>query len=895
VEKKNNKKAMKDAAKRMPIEFIKKPFTKEESLGCLEEYVRIWFERTFRELTPPQQYSFKLISEKNSVIITAPTGSGKTLAAFMSILSELFKLGEKKKLKDSVYCIYVSPLKALDNDVKKNLLLPLTEIREIAKELGRELPEIRVGIRTSDIDASEKQKQLRMPPHILITTPESLAIMLNSPRFIENLKTAKFLVIDEIHELASNKRGVHLSLTFERLQEFVGKNIVRVGLGATLHPLEEAAKFLVGCDDKGNFRKCKIVDVSWYKPYDLKVICPVKDIVYASADALNSALYETLDELISKHRTTLIFTNTRSGTERVVFNLKEKFGDRYTDETIGAHHGSLSREIRLDVEERLKKGLLKAVVCSTSLELGIDIGYVDLVVQIGSPKSITRAVQRIGRSGHKFRDTAKGRIIAMDRDDLVECTVMLKNAQEKKLDKMLMPKLCLDILAQHIVGMGLTKKWKIDEALKVIKRTYAYRELSKEAFVSLLRYVAGTYAELQDQRVYGKIWLDEAEGVFGRRGRYTRIIYYLNLGAIPDEVKVDVYSYKTKDYIGGIEEEFLERLKPNDIFVLGGKLYKFKYAKAMRCYVEPAAKEEVPTIPAWFSEMLPLSFELAAEVQNFREAVKNKIKNESRTKVTKWLLENYPVDKNTANSIYRYFEEQIGYAGIKGTPGSSEIVIEETYDLEQRKFIVFHALFGRRVNDALARAIGMLLSDMINYNVSIIVSDNGFAFLVPEKKKVDMPKILEELAKISLEDFLKKSIRRTELMKRRFRHSAARSFMVLRNYKGHKISVSRQQVNSETLLKICEEIDKDFPVIKETYREILNEVLDITRAEEVIKMLKTKKIKTKFLQTSLPSPFAHNLIILGEADIIFMENRKKRLLELHKAVMKRIKQKVDAG
>lgn len=889
------KRRRKSRKTKMSIEFVKKPFSRGESLGCLEEYVKIWFERAFKELTPPQQFSFRLISKGNNVIITAPTGSGKTLAGFMSILSELFKFGEKKKLKDSVYCIYISPLKALDNDIKKNLLQPLTEIREIAKELGRELPEIRVGIRTSDIEASEKQKQLKMPPHILITTPESLAIMLNSPRFIENLKTVKFLVIDEIHELASNKRGVHLSLSVERLQEFVGREIVRIGLGATLHPLEEAAKFLAGCKDGGEPRKCKIVDVSWYKPYDLKVICPVKDIIHASADSMNEALYDVLDELISRHKTTLIFTNTRSGTERVVFHLKEKFGDRYTDETLGAHHGSLSREIRLDVEERLKKGMLKAVVCSTSLELGIDIGYVDLVVQIGSPKSITRAVQRIGRSGHRFRDTAKGRIIAMDRDDLVECAVMLKDARERKLDKMLMPKLCLDVLAQHVVGMGLAKKWSIGEALRVVKRSYAYRELTRKQFTAVLRYVAGKYAELQDQHVYGKIWLDENEGVFGRRGRYTRIIYYLNLGTIPDEVKVDVYNYKTKDYIGGIEEEFLERLKPNDIFVLGGKLYKFRHARAMRCYVEPAGREAVPTIPAWFSEMLPLSFELALEVQNFREAMKNKIKNKGKSKITEWLLENYPADKNTANSIYQYFEEQIEYAGAEGLPGFKEIVIEETYDLEQRRFIVFHALFGRRVNDALARSIGVLLSDMIDYNVSIIVSDNGFAFLLPENRKIDLQAVLKKLGKINLEDFLKKSIRRTELMKRRFRHSAARSFMVLRNYKGHKISVSRQQVNSETLLKICEEIDPNFPVIKETYREILNEVLDINRAEEVIKMLKSREIKTKSLQTSLPSPFAHNLIVLGEADIIFMENRKKRLLELHRAIMRKIRQKVRAS
>jgi len=351
----------------MAIEFIKKPFKDEENLSCLESYVKEWFIKTFKELTPPQKYSFKLISNGYNVVITAPTGSGKTIAGFLSILSELFKMGKEGKLKDSVYCIYVSPLKALDNDIKRNLLVPLKEIREIAKNKGIDLPEVRIAVRSGDVTPNEKQKQLKQPPHILITTPESLAVMLNAPKFSKYLSTVKWVIIDEIHELANNKRGVHLSLSLERLQEIAG-NFIRIGLGATLHPIEEAAAFLVGYNDNGELRDCKIVDVSWYKPYDLKVLCPVKDIIHSTAEQLNSAMYKLLDKLISEHRTTLIFTNTRSGTERVVFHLKDKWKNKYSDATIGAHHGSLSRDIRLNVEEMLKKGLLKAVVCSTSLK-----------------------------------------------------------------------------------------------------------------------------------------------------------------------------------------------------------------------------------------------------------------------------------------------------------------------------------------------------------------------------------------------------------------------------------------------------------------------------------------------------------------------------------------------
>jgi ATP-dependent Lhr-like helicase len=462
---------------------------------------------------------------------------------------------------------------------------------------------------------------------------------------------------------------------------------------------------------------------------------------------------------------------------------------------------------------------------------------------------------------------------------------MLKCAKERKLDEIHIPKNCLDILAQHVVGMGLTKKWNVDEALRLIRSSYCYRTLSKKSFLSLLHYLAGHYAELEDQRIYGKIWFDESEGVFGRRGKYTRIIYYLNLGAIPDEVKIDVRLLPGKKYIGEIEEGFLERLRPKDIFVLGGKLYKFRYARGMRCYVEDVPKEAVPTIPAWFSELLPLSFDLALEIQKFREKM-GKMFEEGKEKdeIVSWILENLPVDTNSAYSIYGYLKEQFLYTQIPG----SEMLIEETYDLEGRRFLVFHSLFGRKTNDALSRAVAILLSDQIRHSVKVIVSDNGFALVVPKERKININKLIDSIKKCNLEELLKKSIKRTELMKRRFRHCAARSFLVLRNYKGYKISVSKQQLSSQSILNVVEEVDPKFPVIQETYREILEDILDIKRGKEVIKKIKKGEIKIGSISTGIPSPFAHNLIVLGEADVILMEDRKRRLLELHEAVMRKI-------
>jgi len=871
----------------MFIEFVKGKGNKRLPKG-FKPYLRRWFYSKFEELTPPQRYSFKLILKRENVLIASPTGSGKTLAGFLAILNFLFDLAERKELKNKVYCVYVSPLRALNNDVRRNLEEPLREIREIAeKDFRKELEEIRIGLRTSDTKGSEKSRHLKKVPHILITTPESLAIILNAPKFREALKGVEFVIVDEIHELASSKRGVHLSLSLERLVNIAGKEFTRIGLGATLYPLEEAAKFLVG-----NNRKCKIIDVSWEKPYDIKVETPLKNLVWARAEEINHALYEKLDNFIREHKTTLIFTNTRSGTERVVFHLKERWKDRYENldkdfELIGAHHSSLSRELRLGIEERLKKGLLRAVVCSTSLELGVDIGYIDLVVQIGSPKSITRAIQRIGRAGHKYKDVAKGRVLVLDRDDLVECSVMLKCALERKLDKFSIPKNCLDVLAQHLLGLALTKKWKAEEAFNLVRKSYCYKDLSWEDFEKVLEYLSGYYVELEDRKVYGKIWYDKEKKEFGKRGKYARVIYYLNLGTIPDEVKIDVFSYPKFKYIGSIEEDFLERLKRGDIFVLGGKTYRFLFARSLRAYVQEV-KEALPTIPNWFSETLPLSFDLAREIRKFREKLSEKMGKEKKEKVIEWIAKEYPLGKTEATNIYNYFWEQFKFALI---PKENEILIEDTRDLEKRRFIVFHALFGRRVNDALSRAFAFILSNKYSCDIAITISDNGFAFHLPYSYEIEFEEVLEELGKENLEELLKKNIRRAEIMKRRFRHNATRSFLVLRNYKGYKISVSRQQLSAQTLLNICEKIDPDFPVIKETYREILYDVMDLENAKKVVEGLKKGRIKVRVIKTKVPSPFAHNLIVMGEPDIILMEDRKKRLIKLWEEVMKEIKRK----
>ena len=458
------------------IHQITSPRNPEELKIVLHPLVKEWFFSKFKEFSLPQLFGVMPIYERKNILISAPTGGTKTLTAFLSILNYLVSLAEKQELENKVYAVYISPLKALNNDIAVNLLNPLKEIEEIADKKGIKLQKIRVGVRTGDTTSQEKTKMLKHPPHILITTPESLAIVLSSTKFIGRLRAVEFLIIDEIHALACNKRGVHLSLSVERLQEASKIPPVRIGLSATISPLDEIAKYLVGCEYSLESKKfensdCLIADVQFTKKLNIQVLCPVPDIIESEAAIMHSSFYKLIDKLIQEHKTTVIFTNTRSATERVIHHLKEMFPQQYTED-IGAHHSSLSKEMRFNIEQRLREGKLKVVVTSTSLELGIDIGYIDLIILLGSPKSIARALQRIGRAGHKLHETAEGRMIVLDQDDLVECSILMKDAKERKIDKIQIPKNCLDVLSQHIYGMAICQKWNVDALFNIIKKSF---------------------------------------------------------------------------------------------------------------------------------------------------------------------------------------------------------------------------------------------------------------------------------------------------------------------------------------------------------------------------------------------------------------------------------------
>ncbi|MEM2899564.1 MAG: ATP-dependent helicase [Thermoplasmata archaeon] len=872
------------------IRTVSEKKSKKEILSMMEPIVEEWFTSKFSDLTEPQAYAIPLIHERKNVLVSSPTGTGKTITAFLSIINELLRLHRLGRLEDKIYSVYISPLKALANDVNKNLTQPLEEICTLAAKKRMKIPEIRIAVRSGDTTATERQKMVRKPPHIIITTPESFSIMLSTPKFRTSFRSVQWVIVDEIHEVSSSKRGAFLSLSLERLQAGIKKEFCRVGLSATQAPIEEIAKFLVGYSN-GKVRDVNIVEVSSQKELDLSVVCPVGDLNAVPYDVVNAKMYDTIKEYINAHKTTLVFTNTRSGTESVLYKLKERGLDR-----IAAHHGSLSKDTRLDVEDKLKKGELQATISSTSLELGIDIGYIDLVCQLGSPKSVAKCLQRIGRAGHAVHQVSKGRLIAIDNDELVECAVLVRDAYESKIDRVSIPMNCLDVLAQTLVGMSLERAWNVEEAYQTVKRAYCYHTLSRKDFEDVLRYLTGKNAP-EGSPIYSKIWYNPENRTFGVK-KGSRMIYYLNNGTIPEEADYKVFSEKGVP-LGTLSEKFVERISKGDVFLLGGKTYEYVQCKGMKVFVRDAQGKK-PTVPSWSGEMLPRSYDLSLEIGKFRDIVEKYLTTGDLTnrEIIKYLSENYRLDEGSAKSIFNYFKEQHKIFGK--LPTHESIVIEGYKDCSGNSNIIFHSIFGRRINDALARAFAYVLGNRFRMNVKISLTDDNF--MLTCSQEIPLKGIEKVVSSKDFKNILRNAIKDTELFKQRFRHCAMRAFMVLRNYKGKEIPVWKQHQHASKILEYLQSQGLgDFPIIKETYNEIFNEALDYEGALRVLEGIEKSRIKVYVREYSdTPSPFAHNVVLIGSSDIILMEDRSALLRELHKKVLGRVlsdnssKQRLDA-
>ncbi|WP_254271040.1 ATP-dependent helicase [Haloarcula marina] len=881
-------------------------------LDRLAPVVREWWVEQFGEFvpgnggffTPPQKEAIPLIHEGENALICAPTGSGKTLASFTGIINELFAKAREEELENSVYCLYVSPLKSLANDIHRNLEVPLAGITEKLDERGEDV-DIRHAIRHGDTSDSERQAMLETTPHILNTTPETLAILLNSPKFKEKLETVEYVVVDEIHSLAENKRGTHLSVSLERLEEMVEEPPTRIGCSATVEPLDTVAEFLVGREEPGGpARPYEIVDTRFARDFDVELSCPTDDLIDTPRDVVTERFYRQLHDHIQSHTNTLVFTNTRSGAERVLHNLRETFAE-YDETNSGCHHGSLSKEKRHEIEQSLKDGELDVVTTSTSLELGIDMPHIDLVVQVGSPKSVASLLQRIGRAGHQLGETVQGRVVALDRDELVECAVMLKKAEDGFVDRVFIPENAHDVATQHVYGMAINRVRPELEVRAVLERAYPYRNYTDQDWERLCRYLTADYPGMEDKNVYAKIWRDEndppdgeyhydefdvGERLIGKRGRLARVIYMTNLGTIPDSFTCDVLIRGGDEWVGQLDESYLDTLEKGDVFVLGGSNYEYRYRRGSKVYVDPTSAR--PTVPSWFSERLPLSYDLGREILTVQRELLDNLERGGMSEVRNW-LRTFPIDENSVRAIARMFREQVAYAGAESVATDHRLVIEEAKDHDEyERHYYVHSNYGRRFNDGLSRLLAYRVAQEANANVQVAVADNGFSLSMPLNRKVDLRRILEGIDPADVRDDLRASLDGTDLLQRYFRINATRSLMILKRYKGYEKSASEQQVSSEMLLGFAEDLG-DFAVVEETYREILEDKLNVAGIEDVLTDLERGAVDVTSVRVDSPSPRAFGLATLMASDVVLAEDESAVLEEFHRRVMAEIEGETD--
>ena len=882
-------------------------------LELLDPVVREWWVEQFGGyvpgnggfFTPPQKEAIPLIHEGENALVCAPTGSGKTLASFTGIINELFARDRAEGLENSVYCLYVSPLKSLANDIHRNLGVPLADITEKLDRRDEDV-EVRHAIRHGDTSSSDRQAMLETTPHILNTTPETLAILLNSPKFKRKLETVEYVIVDEIHSLAENKRGTHLAVSLERLEHLCDGSPTRVGCSATVEPLDTVAEFLVGrAEPGGPSREYEVVDTRFVREFDMELTCPTDDLINTPRGVVTGRFYDQLHDLVADHTNTLVFTNTRSGAERVLHNLREQF--QYDEDNSACHHGSLSKDRRQAVEKQLKEGELDVVTTSTSLELGIDMPHLDLVVQVGSPKSVASLLQRVGRAGHQLGETVTGRVVALDRDELVECAVMLKKAEEGFVDRVFVPENAQDVAAQQVYGMAINGPRPEAEVRGILRRAYPYREYDDAAYEQLMRYLTADYPGMEEKNVYAKVCRDTndppsgehhyeeyavGQRLVGKRGRMARVIYMTNIGTIPDSFTCDVSTRADDEWVGQLDEEYLDTLEKGDVFVLGGDNYEYRYRRGSKVYVDRTSAR--PTVPSWFSERLPLSYDLGREILGFQREMLARLQGGGRSEVRVWLRE-FPLDEHSVRALTRMFDEQVRYLGPAGVSTDGRLVIEEELDREayERRYYV-HSNYGRRFNDGFSRLLAYRAAQEANANVQVAVADNGFTLSMPLNRKVDLAGIVGDIDPGDARGDLRASLEGTDLLERYFRINATRALMILKRYKGHEKSASQQQVNAEMLLGFAEDLER-FAVTEETYREILEDKLNLAGIQEVLAAIQAGDVTVTTERVDSPSPRAFGLATLMASDVVLADDESEVLQEFHRRVLEEIEGEGEDG
>lgn len=883
--------------------------TESELFATVHPDLARWFRSRFTHFSPAQMHAVPEVLAGKSLLLTSPTGSGKTLAAFLSVFDALAKAHDAGTLVNGIVAVYVSPLRALAYDLQKNL-------RQPAEEIGWSW--LRIAARTGDTTPKERAQQRRKPPHIFVTTPESLTLMLSQPGWVDAFRQTRFFIADELHALAENKRGAMLMVAAERLEElqtaeFGLRNsrvetvessragepapssspnppagIIRIGLSATVAPLETVAAFLVGPG-----RPCRIAEVTQQRPAKIEVFSPLREHAYPPAGYTATRVLKELGALLVKQETTLIFTNTRSGAETIGLRLKQQLPE--LSDMIEVHHASLDRGVRLDIEDRLKRGELRAVVCSTSLEMGIDIGSIDLVVMVSAPKGVSRALQRIGRSGHSMGRISHGILVASNINDLAECAVTARMMSRRQLEAVKIHDDPLDVLAQTLVGLAVFGSVTPDEALALVRRSYPFRNLTQKKFDRVLRYLRGGGVSLERnyESVFGKVRLDSSGNLVLTHPRVARD-FYQNIGTINSESMVQVRLGRRN--LGEVEENFMKSVRPGDVFVLNGRLVRLVKSYLLTAHVT-RADNAMPTIPRWYANKMPLASGLAEEVVRLRTSAAQKMRQAmeqlhtnaadelpatrftTRTEAAAdFFVAEYGLSKSNARALGEHFALQ---AEISTVPTDGVFLIEEFPEGDYLHYF-FHALIGRSANDALSRMIAQRVQALKGGNALVTIDDYGFLLTLRSFQKMQIEDLRALFGRERAEEDLRTALAEASLVKWQFRGVAQTGLMVPRRTRGAERGARALQWSSEIIFEVLRQHEPDHPLLEEAYAEATLRFLDLPRALHFLETIRTLSWDVRSL--SRVSPFSFGLYVSKIKETMTLEDPETTIERLYHAM-----------
>jgi ATP-dependent Lhr-like helicase len=844
----------------------------ESSSHSFHPAVDNWFTKEFSRPTEIQRRAWPSIQRKQNTLIAAPTGSGKTLAAFLAAIDDLIKQGLTGPLLPKTQIVYISPLKALSNDIEKNLQRPLAGIEEELKQLGHPHVPIRVLVRTGDTPAGERVAMTKNPPHILVTTPESLFLLVTSDSGRKMLANVHTVIVDEIHALVRDKRGSHLSLTLERLQALTNRNLVRIGISATQKPIEEIAGFLVGRHSE----RCTIIDTGHKRKLDLSIEVPSSPLSAVMPNEVWLEIYERLVELVNEHRTTLIFVNTRRLAERIAHMLTEKLGA----DIVTAHHGSMSKEHRLQAEQRLKSGSLRALVATASLELGIDIGSVDLVCQIASPKSIATFLQRVGRSGHTVTGTPKGKIFPLTRDELVECAALFDAVRRGELDRLIIPEKPIDILAQQIIAEVSAGECTENELYELTRRAYPYRNLSRAEFDEVITMLSEGFTTRRGRR--GAYLFHDVvnERIRARKG--ARLSAITSGGAIPDTFDYEVRLEPSNTFLGTLNEDFAFESSAGDIFQLGNNSWKILRVENGVVRVADAGGAP-PNIPFWLGEAPGRTVELSFAVSRLREEISDRINTAELTTASdnpdatwkqpavNWLVNEICVERTAADQIVSYLGAS--KAALECMPSQSTIVMERFFDQAGDMHLVIHSPFGSRMNRAWGLSLRKRFCRKFNFELQAAATEDAIVLSLGSTHSFPLDEVFSYLNSKTVRDILIQAVFDSPMFELRWRWNATNSLAMLRRRNGQRVPAQIQRMNAQDLVALIfpdqlaclENIagDRevpDHPLVRQTIRDCLFEAMAVDELEGLLKKIESKSVQLIAKDLREPSPLSEEIL-----------------------------------